>query len=169
MNQYSNDLGRFVELLSEFTGISKNKISNFLKCNTISTIFEHPAALSPKAKHIDKINNLKLIRNYYLNLKENDSQYVINCSTKAGEYFTNFFMDYKDKEKFVCSFLDARNRIIATSVMSDGTVNEAPVYPREVVKKALIYDAKNVILSHNHPGGSTEPSAADLKVTNMIS
>jgi len=104
-----------------------------------------------------------------LNVKGNNEQYIINSSTKAGEYFTNYFMDYKDREKFICSFLDARNRIIVTSVMSDGTVSEAPVYPREIVKRALIYDAKNVILSHNHPGGSTEPSAEDIKITDAIS
>jgi len=168
MNQYSKDLDRFVELLAKFTGISKSKINSFLEYNSVSTIFEHPASLSPKAEHIDKINDLKLLRNCYLNLKSHDMEYVLNSSSKAGDYFVNFFMDYKDKEKFVCSFLDNKNRVIATSIMSEGTVNSAFVFPRELLKKAICYDACSVILSHNHPGGSTNPSKEDVDVTNRI-
>lgn len=169
MNQYNKDIDRFVELLSKFTGISKSKINSFLDYNNVSAIFEHPASLSPKEEHIKKINDLKLLRNYYINLKSHDIEYILNSSSKAGEYFLNYFKDVKDKEKFVCSFLDARNRVIATSVMFEGTIDEAPVYPREIAKKALIYDAKNVILSHNHPGESTKPSSADIVVTDKIS
>lgn len=169
MKQYSKDLDRFVELFSKFTGISRNKINKFLDYNNVRAIFEHPASLSPKEEHIKKINDLKLLRNYYMNLKSHDIEYILNSSSKAGEYFLNYFKDVKDKEKFVCSFLDARNRVIATSVMFEGTIDEAPVYPREVAKKALIYDAKNVILSHNHPGKSIKPSKADIVVTDKIS
>lgn len=169
MNQYNKDIDRFVELLSKFTGISKSKINSFLDYNNVSAIFEHPASLSLKEEHIRKINDLKLLRNYYMNLKSQDIEYVLNSSSKAGEYFVNYFRDIKDKEKFVCSFLDTSNRVIATSVMSEGTVYEAPVYPREIVKKALLYDAKSVILSHNHPGESIKPSSADINITHKIS
>lgn len=169
MNQYNKDIDRFVELLSKFTGISKSKINSFLDYNNVSTIFEHPASLSLKEEHITKINDLKLLRNYYMNLKSQDIEYILNSSSKAGEYFVNYFEDVRDKEKFICSFLDARNRVIATFVVSEGTIDEAPVYPREIVKKALLYDAKNVILSHNHPGKSIKPSKADIVVTDKIS
>lgn len=168
MNQYSNDINKFVELLSKFTGISRNKINSFLDYNNVSAIFEHPASLSPKAEHVNKINDLKFLRNCYLNLKNNDIKYVLNSSSKAGEYFVNYFMDWKDKEKFVCSFLDSQYRVIATSIISEGTVNEAPVYPREILKKAISYDALTVMLSHNHPGGSLNPSSEDINVTNLV-
>jgi len=168
MNQYSKDLDRFAELLAKFTGISKSKINRFLDYNSVSTIFEHPASLSSKPEHINKINDLKLLRNCYLNLKSHDIEYVLSDSSKAGDYFVNFFMDYKDKEKFVCSFLDIKNRVIATSVISEGTVNSAFIFPRELLKKAISYDACSVILSHNHPGGSTNPSKEDVDVTNRI-
>lgn len=168
MNQYSKDLDRFAELLAKFTGISKSKINSFLDYNSVSTIFEHPASLSPKPEHIKKINDLKLLRNCYLNLKSHDIEYVLNSSSKAGDYFVNYFMDYKDKEKFVCSYLDIKNRVIATSIISEGTVNTAFVFPRELLKEALSYDACSVILSHNHPGGSTNPSKEDVVLTDRI-
>ena len=64
--------------------------------------------------------------------------------------------------------MDNGNRIIATKNVSVGTVNEAPVYPREIAKLALSYDSSSVMLAHNHPGGSTRPSQADIQVTNNI-
>lgn len=115
-----------------------------------------------------KINELKVLRNLYLNLKSQDIEYVLGSSSAAGEYFVNYFMDFKDKEKFLCSFLDSRNKIISTSIISDGTVDLAPVFPREVLKKAISYDAVSVMLSHNHPGGSNSPSKSDVDATNKI-
>lgn len=168
MKQYSKDLDRFTELLSKYTDISKSKINNFLDYNNVSAIFEHPASLSPKAEHVKKINELKVLRNLYLNLKSQDIEYVLNSSSTAGEYFVNYFMDFKDKEKFVCSFLDSRNKVIATSVIFEGTVNLAPVFPREILKKAISYDAISMILSHNHPGGSTSPSEEDIATTDKV-
>lgn len=168
MKQYSKDLDRFVELLSKYIGISKTKINNFLDYNSVSTIFEHPASLSPKAEHMEKINELKVLRNLYLNLKSQDIEYVLGSSSAAGEYFVNYFMDFKDKEKFICSFLDTRYKVISTSVISEGTIDLAPVFPREILKKAISYDAVSVMLSHNHPGGTNSPSKSDVDATNKI-
>lgn len=168
MKQYSKDLDRFAELLAKFTGISKSKINSFLDYNSVSAIFEHPASLSFKPEHIEKINDLKLLRNCYLNLKSHDTEYVLSSSSAAGEYFVNYFMDFKDKEKFVCSFLDSRNKVISTSIISEGTVNSAFVFLREILKKAISYDAVSAMLSHNHPGGSNSPSKSDVDATNRI-
>lgn len=52
--------------------------------------------------------------------------------------------------------------------ISTGTVNEAPIYPREIVKTALDYNANSVILAHNHPGGSNEASKADIEATQKV-
>jgi DNA repair protein RadC len=77
-------------------------------------------------------------------------------------------MNFKDKEKFICSFLDSQNKVIATSVIFEGTVNSAPIFPREILKKAISYDAVSTILSHNHPGGSTTPSGEDIATTDKV-
>jgi len=71
-------------------------------------------------------------------------------------------------EQFRVLFLDTRNRLLADEVQGRGTVNHTPVYPREVVKRALELNATALILVHNHPSGDPTPSAADLAMTREI-
>ena len=65
-------------------------------------------------------------------------------------------------------YLDTKNRLILDDQLSDGTLDEATIHPREVVKKALDLGASALILVHNHPSGSPEPSRADVQITNKI-
>lgn len=71
-------------------------------------------------------------------------------------------------EQFRILFLDTRNRLIADEQQARGTVNHTPVYPREVVKRALELQATALILVHNHPSGDPTPSRADLDMTQEI-
>ena len=64
--------------------------------------------------------------------------------------------------------LDVRNRLIADELMSEGTTDEAAVHPREVIRRALDLGASALILVHNHPSGSPQPSRADIQITNRI-
>ena len=75
---------------------------------------------------------------------------------------------FADREQFRVLFLDKRNQLIADELQQVGTVDHAPVYPREVVKRALELSATAVILVHNHPGGDPTPSRADIEITRMI-
>ena len=72
------------------------------------------------------------------------------------------------REQFRVLFLDKKNRLIADERMGDGTVDHAPVYPREVMRRALELNASAVILAHNHPGGDPTPSAADIDMTKQV-
>jgi DNA repair protein RadC len=74
----------------------------------------------------------------------------------------------KDLGQFRLLFLDKRNALIADEVQQSGTVDHTPVYPREVVKRALELSASALILVHNHPSGDPSPSAADIKMTREI-
>ncbi len=74
----------------------------------------------------------------------------------------------RTREAFHALFLDGGNRLIADERMGEGTANQAPVYPREVVRRALQLDASNIVLVHNHPGGSATPSRADQLITQEI-
>ncbi|MEN9682496.1 MAG: hypothetical protein RLZZ427_247 [Pseudomonadota bacterium] len=65
-------------------------------------------------------------------------------------------------------YLDTRNRLLPDDLVSDGSLDEAAIHPREVVKKALDLGAAALILVHNHPSGSPEPSRADIAITNRI-
>lgn len=66
------------------------------------------------------------------------------------------------------SDLDTKNALIADEVMNHGTVDHAPVYPREVVRRSLELGARAVILVHNHPSGDPTPSKADMETTRQI-
>ena len=77
-------------------------------------------------------------------------------------------MAYADKEQFRLLFLDKRNQLIADEVQQVGTVDHTPVYPREVVKRALELSATALILVHNHPSGDPTPSRADIQMTQAI-
>jgi len=71
-------------------------------------------------------------------------------------------------EVFLALWLDAQNRLIAEDELFRGTLTQASVYPREVVKQALARNAAGVILAHNHPSGCTEPSHADELLTRSL-
>jgi len=71
-------------------------------------------------------------------------------------------------EEFRVLFLDRKNVLIADEVQSKGTIDHTPVYPREIVKRALELGASAIILVHNHPSGDPTPSRADIEMTNEI-
>jgi DNA repair protein RadC len=75
---------------------------------------------------------------------------------------------FADREQFRVLFLDKRNQLIADEVQQVGTVDHTPVYPREVVKRALELSATAIILVHNHPSGDPTPSRADIQMTQQI-
>ena len=77
-------------------------------------------------------------------------------------------MAFADKEQFRILFLDKRNQLISDEVQQVGTVDHTPVYPREVVKRALELSATAIILAHNHPSGDPTPSQADIQMTKAI-
>src|SRR5437879_2615190 len=77
-------------------------------------------------------------------------------------------MAFAHKEQLRVLFLDKRNRLIADELQQEGTVDHTPVYPREVVKRALELSATAIVLVHNHPSGDPTPSSADMQMTKQI-
>jgi DNA repair protein RadC len=77
-------------------------------------------------------------------------------------------MAFLDREEFRILFLDKKNGLIADEVQSVGTVDHAPVYPREIMRRALELNATALILVHNHPSGEPSPSTVDIQLTNQI-
>ncbi len=77
-------------------------------------------------------------------------------------------MGHEAKEQFRILFLDRKNRLIREEVQAKGTVDHTPVYPREVVQRALEIGAGAIILAHNHPSGDVAPSKADIEMTRAI-
>ena len=89
-------------------------------------------------------------------------------SWKAVVDYCRSAMAYEDREQFRILFLDKKNGLIADEVQQTGTVDHTPVYPREIVKRALELSATAVILAHNHPSGDPTPSQADIEMTAKI-
>ena len=83
---------------------------------------------------------------------------------KASQYFQDM-LGSLEREVFAAAYLDTRHRLIEYVELFQGTIDGAEVHPREVVKRALRCNAAAVILAHNHPSGTVEPSAADRAVT----
>jgi DNA repair protein RadC len=77
-------------------------------------------------------------------------------------------MARRPNEHFRVLFLDRKNKLIKDEVQQTGTVNHAPVYPREVMKRALELGASAIIMVHNHPSGDPSPSAADVAMTHEV-
>lgn len=74
----------------------------------------------------------------------------------------------KSREVFACFFVDHRNHLMAFEVLQEGTVDHTAVYPREILKRALDLNATGMILCHNHPAGSLEPSEGDKQLTRQV-
>lgn len=77
-------------------------------------------------------------------------------------------MAHEPREQLRVLFLDKKNQLIADEVMNQGTVDHAPVYPREIVRRALELSASAVIMVHNHPSGDPTPSQADIEMTRQV-
>ena len=77
-------------------------------------------------------------------------------------------MRHERAEQTRVLFLDSRNRLLADELMGQGTVDHAPLYPREVVRRALELHATAIVLAHNHPGGDPAPSREDVSLTRAV-
>jgi len=85
----------------------------------------------------------------------------------SGRYFKARLGDL-DHEAFAVLFMDSSHNVLGFEVLFRGTIDSASIYPREVVKEALRYNAAAVILGHNHPSGNSSPSQADLTLTRRL-
>ncbi|MCL1878968.1 MAG: DNA repair protein RadC [Defluviitaleaceae bacterium] len=92
---------------------------------------------------------------------------ILEDEKSAGAYAIDLFVG-ETVEKFYVLCLDAQFRLINTVLVSRGTVGEAAVYPREVIRAAIQNHAASIILLHNHPGGTLRPSHGDLETTRCI-
>ena len=92
---------------------------------------------------------------------------VISSFTALMDY-VRVTLQHQAREQFRVLFLDRKNQLIADELMDRGTVDHAPVYPREVVRRALELSAKSMIIVHNHPSGDPTPSRPDIDMTRQV-
>lgn len=124
---------------------------------------QHPGLGPAKYAQLQAVLELSQ-RHLFESLQRGDS---LTDANTTKQYFQAKMRDYQH-EVFSCIYLDNRNRIIQYCELFKGTLAGASVYPREVVKQALSYNAAAVIFAHNHPSGVAEPSMADKQITQQL-
>ena len=118
-----------------------------------------------KAKYSQLQAVLEMSRRY---LGEEIKDRDLLTSPEATRAYLKTQLHHHAREIFACLFLDNRHRVIRYEELFQGTIDGASVHPREVVRRALEVNAAAVIFAHNHPSGVTEPSQADLRITQRL-
>lgn len=138
---------------------------------TLAGVFGAELALLQEVKGVGEAValDLKLVATVaHRTLKSDIKGKQILASWSSVIDYCHAAMAYETREQFRILFLDKRNGLIADEVQQRGTVDHTPVYPREVVKRALELSATALILVHNHPSGDPTPSRADIDMTKTI-
>ena len=141
------------------------------KFKTLQGVFEASDAQLREVPGIGSKNafGIKLVKavwDRYLEKKVIREDPLTNSQALFDYLYHN--MGAKDRECFRVLYLDAKNRVLASEVLFQGTLTASSVYPREVVKSALAHQSAAVIFAHNHPSGDPEPSPADFSVTRQL-
>ncbi len=148
--------------------IAKALIARF---GTFGDVLAAPTARLKEVKGVgDKVVfELKLVRAASVRMARTTviSKPALSSWSALIEYCTAA-MAYDDREQFRLLFLDRKNVLIADEVQQRGTVDHTPVYPREIIKRALELSASAIILVHNHPSGDPTPSQTDIDMTRQI-
>lgn len=117
----------------------------------------------------DALRFLSLARELGVRLARiNAARRPVITSASALEAYARTAMAHLPREQFRVLFLDNQNKLMLDEFLAEGTVNHAPVYPREVIRRALELSASALILLHNHPSGDPTPSRADIEMTRMV-
>jgi DNA repair protein RadC len=149
--------------------LAKQLIARF---GSYAEVLSAPAALLREIKGVGEavVTDFKVIRASAQRLaqKRVAQQPVLSSWSSVIDY-CRAAMAFSQVEQFRILFLDKRNALIADELQQTGTVDHTPVYPREVVKRALEHSATAIILVHNHPSGDPTPSGADIAMTRQIS
>lgn len=132
---------------------------------------------SAKAKELKRVKGIGYRTAHFLSQlndvagvivrSQKDSNVIFNDTKKAKEYIQSYYLGRLTENSYMF-MLDANRRLKNTVKISEGVNNHSYIYPQKVAQKALLNDAHSVVIAHNHPGGSVEPSTDDIEVTKKI-
>lgn len=139
---------------------------------TLAAVLEEPLSGLQQIKGIGPKNGfavhfIQAVARRYLKDRLQGKRYL-HGSSEVRDYLSHTMRGLK-KEVFTVIYLDSSHAILGSEAVAEGTINVNTVYPRELVKQALQKNAAAIIVAHNHPSGSLEPSAQDLQLTRTIS
>jgi len=115
------------------------------------------------------VHDLQVLRELAVRIARIDaSRRPVVSSWTALQAYVRTALAHRPREQFRVLYLDHRNHLMRDEMVAEGTVDHAPVYPREVVRRALELSASAMILVHNHPSGDPTPSQADIAMTRKV-
>lgn len=155
-------------LLAQMAGCSEKAAASLLQEHgTLNAVVNTPAhLLALKPRQIAAVH-------FYQTVAVRLAQVQISTAPVLGSWsklldYLNTCHAHAANERFHVLFLDKKNHLIRDEIMGNGTVDHVPVYPREVMKRALELNASAIILAHNHPSGDPTPSQADIEMTRRL-
>lgn len=170
MEKTRDSRARLIDGLSRITGISKAAISKYAETQDVLHVIDHPMVVGATDRQHEKIVMLREFLNAYQDLRDNEWQgrKMLDSPKAAEDYFRSQLAYYREREIVLCAFINSSGGAISCEKISQGTINCSSVFPREILKRAIQLDACSIILAHNHPGGSTAPSKADIELTTRL-
>lgn len=117
------------------------------------------------AKYVQFQAALEISRRYLS--QEIEQTAVMDCPDTVRKYLIHC-LSAKEHEVFFCLYLDNQHRLIKSEELFRGTIDQASVHPREIVRQAIKYNAAAVLVAHNHPSGLQSPSQSDIQITKII-
>ena len=150
------------KMIATYGSLQEVLAENPLDLSNTMKISENTAVLLSLTNFISISNKQAKLK------KESKNTSVLTKSEPAKEYAKSLFLSVA-YERFYLICLNSQKKILKSVLVKEGTLDEVPVYAREVLELVLRHKAHSVILAHNHPGGSLSPSQADLALTNNIS
>ncbi len=137
--------------------------------NKLSDLFAAPKSQLKETFSDDQIARLGSIKQLSAEfLKEGLKEKSVVASPEAVREYLQLHLLGREEEHLVCIFLDSRNQVIKSDIISSGTVGQCVTYPRQIAKASLETNATSVIMVHNHPSGKIEPSCADIRLTELV-
>ena len=156
---------RTSELLSLTLSVSVDQALDMLESNEFSLAKVMTSLATPQEAAARAQASLELSRRVTFEaMKKGD----ILASVDDARYYVQAQMRYLESEVFACLFMDTKGRAIKFEKLFFGSISNAAVHAREVVKRCLYHNAASVIFAHNHPSGSGEPSDSDISITNKL-
>nr|WP_246849474.1 DNA repair protein RadC [Rubellimicrobium arenae] len=145
---------RLLNLFGDFASVTSAPLPRLLQVEGVGPAVATELKIVEAAAH--RMARAKVLR-----------RHVVSSWAQLLDY-CHTVMAHREQEQFRVLFLDRKNVLIADEEQARGTVDHVPVYPREVVKRALELNASALILVHNHPSGDPTPSQADIDMTGQI-
>ena len=154
-------------LFQRITGISKEKCNRVFEKHCVEVVMGNPLLFEGTAIQTRKIEMLGELQT---SMKTKDAFWMKKqiCGPKDASDFFESRMTNLDHEEVQLLLLDTRHRVIKSEVISKGGLASAGIYPRDMARTALKYNASAVILAHNHQSGDAKPSPDDLQTTKSL-